>query len=161
MIASWALNGLHLPLGPSVTAGLFGLRSHLVLLGFGTLMTLAGVTTDLIALCAAGTVVAGIGFGAAGPATFDTFARIAEPHERGALFAVAFVISHLALSVPAVIVPRGSGAVHQVVELATAGAVQPRRELGAGEAEHGTAPVLGVAHLDRVADPALFDARAL
>jgi MFS family permease len=136
MIASWALSGLYLSLGPSVTAGLFGLRSHLVggtvvtllcgvgaitafllrarpatallapasvLLGVGTLVTLAGVTTDLVLVCAAGTVLAGIGFGAAGLATFGTFARIAEPHERGALFAVAFVISYLAFSVPAVI----------------------------------------------------------
>jgi MFS family permease len=136
MIASWALSGLYLSLGPSVTAGLFGLRSHLVggtvvtllcgvgavtafllrsrpaptlvvpasvLLGLGTLVTLAGVTTDLVLLCAAGTVLAGIGFGAAGLATFGTFARIAEPHERGALFAAAFVISYLAFSVPAVV----------------------------------------------------------
>ncbi len=136
MVASWALGGLYLSLGPSVTAGLLGVRSHLVggvvvtllcgvgaitafllrsrpapallapaaaLLGLGTLVTLAGVAADLVALCAAGTVVAGVGFGAAGLATFGTFARIAEPHERGALFAVAFVISYLAFSVPAVL----------------------------------------------------------
>jgi hypothetical protein len=30
MIASWALGGLHLSLGPSVTAGLFGPRNHLI-----------------------------------------------------------------------------------------------------------------------------------
>lgn len=136
MVASWALSGLYLALGPSVTAGLFGLRSHLVggvvvtllcgtgaitafllrarpapallapgsvLLGLGTLVTLAGVGTDLVALCAVGTVVAGVGFGAAALATFGTFARIAEPHERGALFAVAYVISYVAFSVPAVL----------------------------------------------------------
>jgi MFS family permease len=135
MIASWALSGLYLALGPSVTAGLFGLRNHLVggvvvtllcgtgavtafalrsrpatallapgsaLLGLGTLVTAAGVLTDLVALCAAGTVVAGVGFGAAALATFGTFARIAEPDERGALFAVAYVISYVAFSVPAV-----------------------------------------------------------
>jgi MFS family permease len=136
MIASWALSGLYLSLGPSVTAGLFDLHSHLVggvvvtllcgtgaitafllrsrpapallapasvLLGLGTLVALAGVTADLIALCAVGTVVAGVGFGAAALATLGTFARIAEPHERGALFAIAFVISYVAFSVPAVI----------------------------------------------------------
>jgi MFS family permease len=135
MIASWALSGLYLSLGPSVTAGLFGLHSHLVggvvvtllcgvgavtayllrsrpaptllapasvLLGLGTLVSLAGVVTDLIALAAVGTAIAGVGFGAAALATLGTFARIAEPHERGALFAVAFVISYLAFSVPAV-----------------------------------------------------------
>jgi MFS family permease len=136
MIASWALGGLYLSLGPSVTAGLFGLRNHLVggvvvtllcgtaavaafllrsrpapsllapasvLLGLGTLVSLAGVSTDLIALSALGTLIAGVGFGAAALATFGTFARIAEPHERGALFAAAFVISYVAFSVPAVI----------------------------------------------------------
>jgi MFS family permease len=136
MIASWALGGLYLSLGPSVTAGLFGLRNHLIggvvvtllcgtaaltafllrarpatallapaslLLGIGTLVTLTGVWTDLIALAALGTLVAGVGFGAAALATFGTFARIAEPHERGALFAAAFVISYVAFSVPAVV----------------------------------------------------------
>jgi MFS family permease len=136
MIASWALGGLYLSLGPSVTAGLFGLRNHLiggvvvtllcgtaavtafllrsrpapsllapasVLLGLGTLVTLTGVWTGLIALAALGTLIAGVGFGAAALATFGTFARIAEPHERGALFAAAFVISYVAFSVPAVI----------------------------------------------------------
>ena len=136
MIASWALGGLYLSLGPSVTAGLFGLHDHLVggvvvtllcgtgaltayllrsrpapsllapaavLLAVGTLATLTGISTDLIALSALGTVLAGIGFGAAALATFGTFARIAQPHERGALFAAAFVISYVAFSVPAVI----------------------------------------------------------
>jgi hypothetical protein len=136
LLASWALSGLYLSLGPSVTAGLFGLHSHLVggvvvtllcgpgaitayllrsrpatsllapaaaLLGLGTLVAIAGVGADLVALCAAGTLVAGVGFGAAALATLGTFARIAEPHERGALFAVAFVISYVAFSVPAVI----------------------------------------------------------
>lgn len=136
MIASWALGGLYLSLGPSVTAGLFGLHNHLVggvvvtllcgtgaltafllrsrpapsllapasvLLALGTLATLVGISADLIGLSALGTVIAGIGFGAAALATFGTFARIAEPHERGALFAAAFVISYVAFSVPAVI----------------------------------------------------------
>jgi MFS family permease len=136
MIASWALGGLYLSLGPSVTAGLFGLRDHLVggivvtllcgagaaasyllrsrpapphlapasvLLALGTLTALVGVTTGVVTLATLGTVVAGVGFGAAALATFGTFARIAEPHERGALFAAAFVISYVAFSVPAVL----------------------------------------------------------
>ncbi|HEY0816575.1 MAG TPA: MFS transporter [Pseudonocardia sp.] len=136
MIASWALGGLYLSLGPSVTAGLFGLHNHLVggtvvtllcgtgaltafllrsrpapsllapaalLLAVGTLATLVGISADLIALAGLGTVIAGIGFGAAALAAFGTLARIAEPHERGALFAAAFVVAYVAFSLPAVI----------------------------------------------------------
>ena len=135
MIASWALGGLYLSLGPSVTAGLFGLRNHLV---GGVVVTLlcgtAAVAAFLLrsrpatsllapasraarprhpgqprgrvdgpdrAVRPLGTLIAGVGFGAAALATFGTFARIAEPHERGALFAAAFVISYVAFSVPA------------------------------------------------------------
>lgn len=136
MIATWALAGMYLSLGPSVAAELLGLRSHLVggvvvtllagtaafavallrsrpassllapaaaLLGFGTLISLAGVAGSLVWLAAAGTVVAGIGFGASVLATFGTFARIARPHERGAVFALANVINYLGNSVPAVL----------------------------------------------------------
>ncbi|WP_220448498.1 MFS transporter [Nonomuraea mesophila] len=136
MIATWALAGMYLSLGPSVAAELLGLRSHLIggvvvtllagtgalavallrsrpasallapaaaTLGLGTLVSLAGVEDKLAWLAAAGTVVAGIGFGASVLATFGTFARIARPHERGAVFALANVINYLGNSVPAVL----------------------------------------------------------
>ncbi|WP_343041413.1 MFS transporter [Streptomyces typhae] len=136
MIATWALAGMYLSLGPSVAAGLLGLHNHLVggvvvtllagtgalavlllrsrpatrllapssaLLGLGTLMSLTGVREDLVRLAAAGTVVAGLGFGASVLATFGTFARVAEPHERSAVFALANVINYLGNSVPAVL----------------------------------------------------------
>ncbi|MFB8003194.1 MFS transporter [Nocardia sp. NPDC056000] len=136
MIATWALAGMYLSLGPSVAAELFGLRSHLVggavvtllagagalaifllrsrsaawllgpasvLLGFGTLLSLAGVVAELAWLAAVGTVVAGVGFGACVLATFGTFARIARPHERSAVFALANIINYLGNSVPAVL----------------------------------------------------------
>ncbi|MUN37944.1 MFS transporter [Actinomadura litoris] len=136
MIASWALAGMYLSLGPSVAAGPLGLRSHLiggvvvtllggtgaltvlvlrsrsassllgpssVLLALGTLGSLAGVTEDLAWLCAAGTVVAGLGVGAAMLASFGTFARVARPDERSAVFALANVINYLGNSVPAVL----------------------------------------------------------
>ncbi|WP_211267287.1 MFS transporter [Nonomuraea candida] len=136
MIATWALAGMYLSLGPSVAAELLGLRSHLIggvvvtslagtaafavallrsrpassllapataMLGLGTSTSLAGVAGGLVWLAAAGTVVAGIGFGASVLATFGTFARIARPHERGAVFALANIISYLGNSVPAVL----------------------------------------------------------
>lgn len=136
LVASWALGGLYLSLGPSVAASLFGLTNHLVgglvvtllcatgavtafalkgwrtdrvlriaavLLTGGTAITLVGVIVESIVLAAVGTAIAGIGFGASALACFGTLARLAAPEERGELFAVAFVISYLAFSLPAVI----------------------------------------------------------
>ncbi|MFC3986711.1 MFS transporter [Streptosporangium jomthongense] len=136
MIATWALAGMYLSLGPSVAAELLGLHNHLIggvvvtllagtgalavfllrsrsaswllapssaMLGLGTLISLAGVAQNLAWLAAAGTVVAGLGFGASVLATFGTFARIARPHERSAVFALANTINYLGNSVPAVL----------------------------------------------------------
>ncbi len=136
LVASWALGGLYLSLGPSVAAGLFGLSSHVIgglvvtlltvpacltaitlrgrpvshtlalgaaLLLVGTLVALTGIEADSLLTAALGTVVAGVGFGAAALATFGTLARMAAPSERGELFSVAFVISYLSFSVPAVV----------------------------------------------------------
>lgn len=136
MIATWALAGMYLSLGPSVAAELLGLHNHLIggvvvtllagtgaiaiallrsrsaasllapasaLLGLGTLISLAGVAGNVAWLAGAGTVVAGVGFGASTLATFGTFARIARPHERSAVFALANTINYLGNSVPAVL----------------------------------------------------------
>ena len=143
LLASWALGGLYLSLGPSVAAGLFDLRNHLVGglvvtmlcgtgaltafvlrgrepgrvrpgaaagLALGTVVTLAGIAlagpgagTGVAVLAGAGTLVAGVGFGAAAHGTFGTLARIAAPHERGELFAATYTLAYLAFSVPAVI----------------------------------------------------------
>jgi MFS family permease len=136
IVASWALGGLYLSLGPSVAAGVFGLSSHLVgglvvtllcgtgaitsfvlrnvatsrllttagsLLTVGAVVGVVGVEFADITLAAAGTVLSGIGFGASALASFGTLARLAAPHERGELFAVALLIAYVAFSVPAVI----------------------------------------------------------
>lgn len=73
------------------------------LLAAGMLVTIAGVVAELPLVGAAGTVIAGVGFGASSLGSFGTLARIAGPDERGALFAVAFVISYVTYSVPALI----------------------------------------------------------
>jgi MFS family permease len=74
------------------------------LLGLGTLISLAGTAGDMgWWLAAVGTVVAGFGFGASVLATFGTFARIAKPHERSAVFTLANIIGYLGNSVPAVL----------------------------------------------------------
>lgn len=136
LMANWALGGLYLSLGPSVAAGLFGLRNHLVgglvvamlcgtgaltafllrhreparvlapsaaMLGIGTLITLAGLVVGSVGLAGAGTLVAGVGFGAASFATFGSLAGIAAPHERGELFAATYTVAYLTFSIPAVI----------------------------------------------------------
>ncbi|MFF3643861.1 MFS transporter [Streptomyces sp. NPDC002564] len=72
-------------------------------LGLGVLTALVGTLADLVWLAAAGTVVAGAGFGASVLATFGTFARIAGPHERSAVFVSANIFSYLGNSVPAVL----------------------------------------------------------
>ncbi|GAB3461097.1 MFS transporter [Streptomonospora sediminis] len=73
------------------------------MLGTGTLISLAGVTQDAAWIAASGTVVAGTGFGGSVLASFGTFARVAGPHERSAVFALANVINYLGNSVPAVL----------------------------------------------------------
>ncbi|MFE9674334.1 MFS transporter [Streptomyces sp. NPDC006259] len=143
LVASWALGGLYLSLGPSVAVGLFGLSSHVVgglvvtlltvpasltalalrtwptartltlgasLLLAGTVVALAGVLEHSLITAALGTLVAGIGFGGSALASFGTLARMAAPSERGELLSVAFVISYLSFSVPAVIA--GTAATH-------------------------------------------------
>jgi predicted MFS family arabinose efflux permease len=134
-IATWAVGGLYLSLGPSVAATIFGLQNHLVgglavallcapaaatsfalrawstprlltlaafLLAVGMVLTLLGIASASIALAMVGTLTAGVGFGASALGCFGTLARIAAPHERGELFAVAFVMSYLAFALPAV-----------------------------------------------------------
>jgi hypothetical protein len=73
------------------------------LLTIGSVVSVSGVEFENIWLAALGTVLSGIGFGAAALAQFGTLAALAAPHERGELFAVALVIAYTAFSVPAVI----------------------------------------------------------
>ncbi len=67
----------------------------------GMAVSLVGLGAELALIAAIGTVVAGVGFGAAGRGTFGTIAQIALPDERGALFAAFYVVSYLAFSLPA------------------------------------------------------------
>jgi hypothetical protein len=137
IVASWALGGLYLSLGPSAVVTQFGLASHFfgglevallcgtgaaaafalrrrsapavaristALLTGGTALTLLGIVTDGLPAAVAGTVLAGIGYGASGLSAFGSLARLAgpaDPAERGGLFAVAYTIAYLAFSLPA------------------------------------------------------------
>lgn len=137
IVASWALGGLYLSLGPSAAANIFSITNHFVgglvatllcgtgtvaafalrrspsglvmrisvtLLAVGTALTVFGASGAGIAAAIVGTVVAGIGYGASGLATFGAMAKLAgpaNPAERGELFAVAYTVAYLAFSLPA------------------------------------------------------------
>ncbi len=134
LLASWALGGLYLSLGPSVAAQIFDLTNHVIgglvvallcgtggltiyrlrtwelgralafaaiFLAAGLAVTLAGLLLESAAVAGFGTVIAGVGFGASARGTFGTVAKIARPEERGGLFAVFYVVSYLAFSLPA------------------------------------------------------------
>jgi hypothetical protein len=68
----------------------------------GVSVTLAGVQLHAIALFFAGSVVAGLGFGAAFNGTLRTLVPLAEAHERAGLMSTFFALSYLAFSVPAI-----------------------------------------------------------
>lgn len=183
LLASWALGGLYLSLGPSVAARLLGAQSHItgglvvtllcgtgaltavalrdrapgsvlrlaaLLLAAGMTVTLAGLEVDALALAALGTIIAGVGFGASALGAFGSLAQAASPTERGEVFAVAFVISYLAFSLPAVAAGLASSSVGlrpttlvygaAIVVLALAALAATRRLTSRGET---TAPAPG------------------
>jgi hypothetical protein len=74
------------------------------LLAAGTAVALLGVLTGTAVLAVAGTVLAGVGYGTSGLATFGALARLAgtaDAATRGGLFAVAYTVAYLAFSLPA------------------------------------------------------------
>jgi MFS family permease len=136
LVASWSVGGLYLSLGPSLTAGVLHLHSHLVggllifavtgagaltsvllrdreparvmiagcvILAVGTALSLIALGTASTPLFFAGSVVAGVGFGASFVGAFRTLAQLAQPAQRAGLIAMLYVVSYLAFSVPAVI----------------------------------------------------------
>jgi predicted MFS family arabinose efflux permease len=79
-----------------------------MLIGIGAL--LAGVGTTLLAISArselvflVGTAIAGVGFGGGFQGALRTIVPVAGAHERAGVISVVFLISYLALGVPAVI----------------------------------------------------------
>ncbi|MBP2367071.1 MFS transporter [Pseudonocardia parietis] len=94
-----ALTGFLLRARPPVRV----LAPSAAVLALGTLVTLVGVLSGSLVVSTVGTLVAGVGFGAAAFATFGTLSTLAEPHERGELFAATYTLSYLAFSVPAMI----------------------------------------------------------
>jgi len=65
-------------------------------------ITLAGVQLHSIAAFFVGSVIAGLGFGAAFNGTLRSLVPLAEAHERAGLMSTFFALSYLAFSVPAI-----------------------------------------------------------
>ncbi|GAA5184726.1 MFS transporter [Rugosimonospora acidiphila] len=136
LVATWAVGGLYLSLGPSIAAGVLHLHSHLLsglllfaltaagsltsfllrdrpaerVMAAGCAALIVGTALSLVALALhstplffAGTVIAGIGFGAGFVGAFRSLVPLAAPSERAGLIAAVYVVSYLAFSVPAVI----------------------------------------------------------
>ncbi|MEP7025208.1 MAG: MFS transporter [Actinomycetota bacterium] len=122
----------------------------------GVAITLLAVRESSIVLFFAGTAVAGAGFGGGFQGAIRTVIPLAAPHERSGVLSYIFVVSYLALGLPAVVagvlVSHGAGvtaaaqeygvAVMVLAGLALAGlARQPRRERGQMEPVPAAVPV--------------------
>jgi hypothetical protein len=75
----------------------------IVALAVGVAITLAGVREQLVWLMLVGTVISGIGFGAAFSGTMRTVLPLAKTDERAGLLAAFYVEGYLSFSLPAVL----------------------------------------------------------
>jgi MFS family permease len=72
-------------------------------LAFGVAVTLAGVEAQFVGLMLAGTVVAGLGFGAAFAGAIRTVMPLSQPHERAGLLSAFYVEGYLSFTLPAIL----------------------------------------------------------
>jgi hypothetical protein len=79
------------------------LRGAIVVLAIGVAITLAGVQAQLVWLMLGGTIVSGIGFGAAFSGTMRTVLPLAKADERAGLLSAFYVEGYLSFSLPAVL----------------------------------------------------------
>jgi MFS family permease len=135
LVATWALGGLYLSLGPSLAISLLHTSSHVtgalvivavtatggitsiltrfrppvpvliggaLMLALGLGITILGLNDHQTAVFFAGSVVAGVGFGAGFSGAFKTLLALAPPTERASLVAAVYVLCYLGFSIPAV-----------------------------------------------------------
>ena len=69
----------------------------------GVGLTLVAVTQSSTVIFFAGTMVAGVGFGAAFQGAIRTVIPLAAPHQRSGLLSILYVVSYLAMGLPAVL----------------------------------------------------------
>jgi hypothetical protein len=141
LAATGAVTVLVLRAAPPRLIMLLGMAA--LLAGVG--MTVLAMTASSVALFLAGTAVAGVGFGGGFQGAIRTVLPLAAAHERAGVLSTMFVVSYLALGLPAVIagyvVVHGGGlltsareyavAVMILAALAILGLARPRRSLDA------------------------------
>jgi hypothetical protein len=72
-------------------------------LAAGVAITLVGVQAQLVELMLAGTIVSGIGFGAAFSGAMKSVMPLAQAHERAGLLSAFYVEGYLSFSLPAIL----------------------------------------------------------
>jgi MFS family permease len=72
-------------------------------LALGVAITLLGVQTQLVGLMLIGTIVSGIGFGAAFSGAMKSVMPLAQAHERAGLLSAFYVEGYLSFSLPAIL----------------------------------------------------------
>ncbi len=107
------LGGLGLfVLAGSAAAGVVALRNRkprqvmqisAVALLSGMVVVTVALDASSFALFVIGTVIAGVGFGAGFQGAIRSVVPLAEPHQRAGLLSVVFVVSYLAMGVPAIV----------------------------------------------------------
>jgi MFS family permease len=143
----------------------------------GVALTVLAVHELSTALFFLGTAIAGVGFGAGFQATIRSVVPLAAPHERAGVLSVLYVVSYLAMGLPAVVagvlVVYGGGvqstateygaAVIVLAALALVGVLKPRRSASESSSSFGTdAPQAGQSSLaaaPRCGQPELAEAR--
>ena len=79
------------------------------LLASGLVITMSGIGLHAALPLFSGTVIAGLGFGAAFNGAIRSLAPLAAPHERASMMSGFFVLSYLAFSLPAILAGLGVG----------------------------------------------------
>jgi hypothetical protein len=103
VVATLVLSGALAVLGVRTRPARAVLAGGTSALVVGLAVTLGGVELHSTALFFAGSLIAGLGFGAAFNGTMRSLVPLAEAHERAGLMSTFFVLSYLAFSVPAIL----------------------------------------------------------
>jgi MFS family permease len=103
VVSALTLSGAISVLGLRTVPARRMLSSGTVVLAAGVAVTLAGVREQLVWLMLLGTVVSGIGFGAAFSGSMRTVLPLAKTDERAELLAAFYVEGYLSFSLPAVL----------------------------------------------------------